>query len=42
MDGTYNDLTSKSMGAAGTRFGRNIPLDKIVEATRRGAHAQSA
>jgi hypothetical protein len=33
MDGTYNDLSSPPMGAAGTRFGRNIPLDKIVEAT---------
>jgi hypothetical protein len=34
MDGTYNDLASPSMGAAGTRFGRNIPLDKIVDATQ--------
>ncbi len=26
-DGTYNDLTLPRMGAAGTRFGRNIPLE---------------
>ncbi len=32
-DGTYNDLGSPSMGAAGTRFGRNIPIDKIVAVT---------
>ena len=29
-DGTYNDLEHPRMGAAGTRFGRNIPLDKIA------------
>jgi hypothetical protein len=27
-DGTYNDLGTPTMGAAGTRFGRNIPLDQ--------------
>jgi hypothetical protein len=25
-DGTYNDLTQPLMGSAGTRFGRNVPL----------------
>jgi hypothetical protein len=29
-DGTYNALTSPTMGAAGTRFGRNVPLDDTV------------
>jgi Animal haem peroxidase len=29
-DGTYNDLNLPSMGAAGTRFGRNVPLDATV------------
>jgi hypothetical protein len=28
IDGSYNDLSSPSMGMAGTRFGRNVPLDK--------------
>jgi len=28
VDGTYNDLDQPSMGAAGTRFGRNVPLDR--------------
>ena len=27
-DGTYNDLEQPSMGMAGSRFGRNIPLDR--------------
>ena len=26
VDGSYNDLLSPSMGMAGTRFGRNVPL----------------
>src|SRR5215469_15806254 len=26
-DGTYNDLGHPTMGSAGTRFGRNIPLN---------------
>ena len=26
-DGTYNDLDHPTMGSAGTRFGRNVPLD---------------
>jgi hypothetical protein len=26
VDGSYNDLSSPSMGMAGTRFGRNVPL----------------
>ena len=29
-DGTYNDLTLATMGAAQTRFGRNVPLDATV------------
>lgn len=28
-DGSYNDLDNPRMGMAGTRFGRNIPLDKV-------------
>jgi hypothetical protein len=32
-DGTYNDWAVPAMGAAGTRFGRNIPLADIVAAT---------
>jgi hypothetical protein len=28
-DGTYNDLGKPTMGAAGTRFGRNFPLDQV-------------
>jgi hypothetical protein len=32
-DGTYNDLGTPRMGAANTRFGRNIPIDKIVVAS---------
>jgi hypothetical protein len=27
VDGTYNDLDSPAMGSAGTRFGRNVPLE---------------
>src|SRR5215218_3222651 len=27
-DGTYNDLNKPRMGSAGTRFGRNVPLDR--------------
>src|SRR6202011_3265623 len=26
-DGTYNDLSNPTMGAAGTRFGRNAPIE---------------
>src|SRR4051794_26684599 len=29
VDGTYNDLDYPRMGSAGTRFGRNIPLDHV-------------
>ncbi len=32
-DGSYNDLEHPAAGMAGSRFGRNIPLDKIVPAT---------
>ena len=28
LDGTYNDLDDPLMGAIGSRFGRNVPLDK--------------
>ncbi|MER5886389.1 peroxidase family protein [Streptomyces sp. NPDC001941] len=28
-DGSYNDLAQPRMGMAGTRFGRNIPLDRV-------------
>ena len=28
-DGTHNDLSQPTMGAAGARFGRNIPLHKV-------------
>jgi hypothetical protein len=28
-DGTHNDLSKPPMGAAGTRFGRNFPLDQV-------------
>src|SRR5215210_8562589 len=27
IDGTYNDLENPSMGSAGTRFGRNVPIE---------------
>lgn len=32
-DGSYNDLDDPATGMVGSRFGRNIPLDKIVPAT---------
>jgi hypothetical protein len=32
-DGTYNDLDHPAMGRAGARFGRNIPLDKVLPVT---------
>ncbi|MFD6167766.1 peroxidase family protein [Streptomyces coeruleorubidus] len=32
-DGSFNDLDEPRMGMAGTRFNRNIPLDKIPSAT---------
>ncbi len=28
-DGTFNDLSSPTMGSAGTRFGRNVPLSRV-------------
>lgn len=28
-DGSHNDLDAPQMGRAGTRFGRNVPLDKV-------------
>ncbi|WP_317447059.1 peroxidase family protein [Streptomyces collinus] len=31
-DGSHNDLTEPRMGMAGTRFGRNIPLEAIAPA----------
>jgi hypothetical protein len=27
VDGTYNDLENPAMGSAGTRFGRNVPIE---------------
>ena len=30
VDGTYNDLGHPRMGSVGTRFGRNMPLDKVI------------
>ncbi|SFI72951.1 Animal haem peroxidase [Amycolatopsis sacchari] len=32
-DGSHNDLDRPATGMAGTRFGRNIPLDRIAAAT---------
>jgi hypothetical protein len=29
LDGTYNDLDDPLMGSTGSRFGRNVPLDKV-------------
>src|SRR5262245_39600628 len=29
-DGTHNDLSKPRMGCAGMRFGRNIPLNRVV------------
>ena len=29
FDGTYNDLKYPKMGATGTKFGRNFPLDRV-------------
>ena len=33
VDGSYNDLDHPSMGMAGARFGRNIPLDQVLPVT---------
>ena len=30
IDGTYNDLGQPRMGSAGSRFGRNVPLDRTT------------
>src|SRR6185295_6754288 len=30
LDGTFNDLDDPLMGSLGSRFGRNIPLDRVV------------
>jgi hypothetical protein len=32
-DGTFNDLTYPTMGSAGTRFGRNVPLRETIPDT---------
>ena len=32
-DGSYNDLAVPTMGMAGTRFGRNVPLESIPPST---------
>jgi hypothetical protein len=34
VDGSHNDLDHPSMGMAGARFGRNIPLDSVLSVTR--------
>jgi hypothetical protein len=34
LDGTYNDLEKPDMGRAGSRFGRNIPLDAVRAPSR--------
>jgi hypothetical protein len=33
VDGSYNDLDHPTMGMAGARFGRNIPLDSVLPVT---------
>jgi Animal haem peroxidase len=33
-DGSHNDLDHPTMGMAGARFGRNIPLDSVLPVTR--------
>ena len=33
IDGTFNDLKVPKMGAAGCRFGRNVPLEHVVPDT---------
>src|SRR5688500_15676129 len=30
VDGTYDDLDQPRMGSVGTRFGRNVPLDRVI------------
>ncbi|WP_067502334.1 peroxidase family protein [Actinoplanes sp. TFC3] len=35
-DGTYNDLANPRMGMAGSRFGRNVPLDDVVRPAQAG------
>lgn len=30
LDGTYNDLEHPEMGMAGSRFGRNVPLEQTM------------
>lgn len=35
-DGSWNDLSDPTMGMAGTRFGRNIPLSSVVDEARAG------
>src|SRR5215210_3161079 len=34
-DGTYNDLENPRMGSAGTRFGRNVPIDRTYPDSER-------
>jgi hypothetical protein len=33
VDGSYNDLDDVRMGSAGTRFGRNVPIDRTYPST---------
>ena len=36
-DGTYNDLSDPAMGRAGSRFGRNVPLERTFPMPDAGA-----
>jgi hypothetical protein len=36
VDGTYNDLGCPYMGSAGTRFGRNVPIEKTYPEDENG------
>ena len=40
LDGTFNDLDDPLMGSLGSRFGRNVPLDR--DGTRAGGEAARA
>ena len=42
VDGSWNDLANPTMGMAGTRFGRNVPIEHTWPDTDRHAGAQPA
>ena len=42
LNGTYNDLDDPRMGALGSRFGRNIPLEHTYPRSCRAARAEPA